>query len=379
MKKFHSKFLGITASIALASAISFTASAQTDVKIAIAGPVTGPVAQYGQMQIIGAKMAVEQINKKGGVKFGGKYHKLKAVVFDDACDPKQAVAVANRIVNDGIQYVVGHLCSSSTQPASDVYNDEDVVMVSPASTSPKITQRGFKMIFRTIGLDSMQGPIAGNYIANVIKPKNMAIIHDNQQYGQGIAKAVEKTVKARGVHVVMVEGITSGNKDFSTLIAKMKKNHVDFAYYGGYHPELGLILRQAREKGLHIQFMGPEGVGNKEISAIAGKASEGLIVTLPPSFDKLPQNKALVAAFKAKHEDSSGAFVMTSYAAVDVIAEAIQHVNANDPVKVAKYLHKGTFKTPIGNISFDKKGDLKNARFVLYTWHADGTKTPIKQ
>ena len=378
MNKFQRSLSGIASSVVLLGAVVAAPANAQDIKIALAGPVTGPVAQYGDMQMIGAKMAIEQINAKGGIKVGGKMHKLKAEVFDDACDPKQAVAVANKIVNEGIHYVVGHLCSGSTQPASDIYEDEGIVMVTAASTSPKITQRGFKMIFRTIGLDSMQGPIAGDYIANVIKPKRMAIIHDKQQYGEGIATAVKKTVEAKGVNVVLFDGNTSGDKDFSALIAKLKKDKVDFVYYGGYHPELGLILRQASEKGLHVQFMGPEGVGNKELSTIAGKASEGLLVTLPPSFDKLPKNKALVKDFLAKKEDPTGAFVMTAYAAAEVIADGIQGVGKDDPIKVAKYIHTHSFKTPIGKIAFDKKGDLKNARFVIYHWHSDGTKTKIK-
>ena len=168
--------------IALTGAASYTLAADT-IKIGLAGPVTGAVAQYGDMQFIGAQMAIEQINKKGGV--DGK--QLEGVVYDDACDPKQAVAVANKIVNDGISFVVGHLCSSSTQPASDIYEDEGILMITAASTSPEITSRGYKLIFRTIGLDSLQGPTAGNYIADHVKPKNVAVIHDKQQYGEGIA------------------------------------------------------------------------------------------------------------------------------------------------------------------------------------------------
>nr|BFE90958.1 hypothetical protein GCM10020185_14940 [Pseudomonas brassicacearum subsp. brassicacearum] len=161
---------------------------------------------------------------------------------------KQAVAVANKVVNDGVKFVVGHLCSSSTQPASDIYEDEGVVMITPAATSPDITARGYKMIFRTIGLDSAQGPAAGNYIADHVKPKIVAVLHDKQQYGEGIASAVKKTLEGKGVKVAVFEGVNAGDKDFSSMIAKLKQANVDFVYYGGYHPELGLILRQSQEK-----------------------------------------------------------------------------------------------------------------------------------
>lgn len=371
MKK-HNKLVRLGASVLLMGAAAFT-QAET-IKIALAGPVTGPVAQYGDMQMIGAKMAIEKINEAGGV----NGDMLEGVVYDDACDPKQAVAVANKVVNDGIKFVVGHLCSSSTQPASDIYEDEGILMVTAASTSPDITERGYTMVFRTIGLDSHQGPIAGNFIADNIKPENVAIIHDKQQYGEGIASAVKKTVEDKGVNVVMYEGITAGDKDFSSLIAKMQKANVDFVYYGGYHPELGLILRQSAEKGLKARFMGPEGVGNKDISQIAGEASEGLLVTLPPSFDADPRNKGLVESFKAKDQDPSGAFVLTSYSAVQVMADAMKKTGGTDTDAIQKAMRSMTFDTPTGKIEFDEKGDLKEFNFVVFNWHADGTKSVAK-
>ena len=369
--KIGKSLLSLGASIFMMSAAT-VASAET-LKIALAGPVTGPVAQYGEMQFIGAKMAIEQINKAGGVL--GK--QLEGVVYDDACDPKQAVAVANKIVNDGIKYVVGHLCSSSTQPASDVYEDEGILMITAASTSPEITSRGYKMVFRTIGLDSLQGPTAGKYIVENVKPKAMAIIHDKQQYGEGIATAVKQTVENAGIKVALFEGINAGDKDFSALIQKMKQANVDFVYYGGYHPELGLLLRQSAEKGLKVGYMGPEGVGNKEISAIAGEASEGLLVTLPKSFDQDPKNQALVAAFKEKNQDPTGPFVFPSYAAVQVMTEAMKKAGTTDTAKVATAIRANSFETPTGTLSFDEKGDLKDFSFVVYKWHADGTKTAM--
>ncbi len=370
-KIFNRKLATLTTAIALAGAVS--ANAADTVKIALAGPVTGSVAQYGDMQFVGAKMAIEQLNKAGGV--NGK--QLEGVVFDDACDPKQAVAVANKIVNAEIRYVVGHLCSSSTQPASDIYEDEGILMITAASTSPDITTRGYEMIFRTIGLDSMQGPTAANYIINSIKPEKIAVIHDKQQYGEGLASTVKDLVSKAGIDVALYEGVTAGDKDFSALIAKLKKEDVDFIYYGGYHPELGLILRQSAEKGLDVTFMGPEGVGNKDISAIAGEASEGLLVTLPKSFDKDPANAKLVEAFRAKNEDPTGPFVFPAYSAVQVMVDGMNITKSEDPEEVAKALRTNSFKTPTGELGFDNKGDLKQFSFVVYKWHSDGSKTVL--
>ena len=368
----NKKLASLTGALVLSAGISFSHAADT-IKIALAGPVTGPVAQYGDMQFIGAKMAVDQINRAGGV--NGK--KLEALVYDDACDPKQAVAVANKIVNDDVRFVVGHLCSASTQPASDIYEDEGILMITAASTSPDITARGYELIFRTIGLDSMQGPTAARYIINSVNPKNMAVIHDKQQYGEGLASTVKTAVEKAGIKVALYEGVTAGDKDFSALIAKLKKEKVDFVYYGGYHPELGLILRQSAEKRLKVTFMGPEGVGNKDISAIAGDASEGLLVTLPKSFDQDPANAQLVAAFKARNQDPSGPFVFPAYSAVQVMAEGMKLTRGEQPEAVAKSLRNNSFKTPTGTLGFDHKGDLKDFSFVVYEWHSNGTKTAL--
>lgn len=372
MTKATKQISKLFAAMVLAGVASHSFAADT-ITIGIAGPKTGPVTQYGDMQFIGAKQAIKDINAKGGV--DGKM--LEAKEYDDACDPKQAVAVANKVVNDGVKFVVGHLCSSSTQPASDIYEDEGVIMITPAATSPDITTRGYKMIFRTIGLDSAQGPAAGNYIADHVKPKVVAVLHDKQQYGEGIASAVKKTLEAKRVKVAVFEGLNAGDKDFSSIIQRLKQNNVDFVYYGGYHPELGLILRQSKEKGLKAKFMGPEGVGNDSISQIAQDASEGLLVTLPKSFDADPANKAVVDAIKADGKDPSGPFVFPAYSAVQLIAEGIKAAKSEDTAKVAEAIHKGTFKTPTGDLSFDAKGDLKDFQFVVYEWHFNKPKTEV--
>ncbi|MDF7659976.1 branched-chain amino acid ABC transporter substrate-binding protein [Erwiniaceae bacterium L1_54_6] len=362
----------------VALAMSHAALAK-DIKIAIVGAATGPVAQYGDMQFTGAAQAIKDINAKGGV----NGDKLVGVEYDDACDPKQAVAVANKVVNDGIKYVIGHLCSSSTQPASDIYNDEGVLMITPAATAPELTARGYADVLRTTGLDSDQGPTAANYILDTIKPKRIAVVHDKQQYGQGLAESVQKTLKAKGGNVVLFEGITAGDKDFSTLIARLKKDNVDFVYYGGYYPELGQILRQAKAAGLNAGFMGPEGVGNASLSNIAGDASEGLYVTLPKRYDQLPGNKAIVDAIKANtapnRKDPTGPFVWTTYAAIQSLVAGIERSKSDEPDAIAKNLKEGApVPTVMGDLSWDQKGDLKGFEFGIFKWHKDGSSTAIK-
>ena len=362
----------MAAVLATAGLAAFTSANAETIKIAIAGPMSGSVAQYGDMVKAGALTAIEQINAAGGA----NGNKFEAVLMDDACEPKQAVAVANKIVSQGIHYVIGHVCSGSTIPASDIYENEGIVMVTPSATAPQLTEtKKRKFIFRTIGRDDQQGPAAAQYIISKVKPKKVAVLHDKQSYGQGIASSVKKDLEAAKIPVAVFEGINAGDSDYSAVITKLKSQGVDFVYFGGYHPEMGLLLRQAREQGVKAAFMGPEGVGNKDVTAIAGPASEGMLVTLPADFSADPANAALVKAFADKKRDANGPFQMPAYAAVKIIGDAIAGAKSTDPTKVAAYMHKNAFTTPIGKVEYDAKGDLKSFKFVVYTWHKDASKT----
>ena len=345
-----------------------------DIKGAVVGAMSGPVAQYGDQEFTGAEQAVADINAKGGI----KGNKLQIVKYDDACDPKQAVAVANKVVNDGIKYVIGHLCSSSTQPASDIYEDEGILMITPAATAPELTARGYQLILRTTGLDSDQEPTAAKYILEKVKPQRIAIVHDKQQYGEGLARAVQDGLKKGNANVVFFDGITAGEKDFSTLVARLKKENIDFVYYGGYYPEMGQMLRQARSVGLKTQFMGPEGVGNASLSNIAGDAAEGMLVTMPKRYDQDPANQGIVDALKADKKDPSGPYVWITYAAVQSLATALERTGSDEPLALVKDLKANGANTVIGPLNWDEKGDLKGFDFGVFQWHADGSSTAAK-
>ena len=361
----------VVAALGLAGITMLSTAHAQSIKIAMVIPTTGPLTQYGDMVKEGVNTALEQINAAGGI----NGNKIEAVIVDDACEPKQGPVAANRVVNSKIQYVVGPVCSGAAIAAAPIYNNEGVVVVTPSATSPALTEgKNYTSIFRTIGRDDQQGPFAAKFIAQNVKPKKVAVLHDKQSYGQGIATAVRDTLKADGVNVALFEGINAGDSDYSAVITKLKSNGIDFVYYGGYHPEMGLLLRQSAEQGLKVRIMGPEGVGNPEINAIAGPAVEGMLVTLPADFASNPKNAALVKAFKDKKRDPSGSFQMGSYTAVQVIADSIKAVG-NDGVKVAKHLHTATFDTPLGKLAWDAKGDLKAYDFQVFNWHKDGSKT----
>ena len=353
------------------AALASAAQAET-IRIALPGPMTGPVTQYGDMSRAGAMTAVEQINAAAGP--NGNTFVLMPI--DEACEPKQAVSVANKIVSQGIKFVVGHLCSGATIAASDIYENEGIVMISPASTAPQLTEaKPRHYIFRTIGRDDQQAPAAAHYIAQKLKSQRVAVLHDKQSYGQGLAYSVKATLEADKVPVVLFEGINAGENDYSAVITKLKAQKVDTIYYGGYFPEMGLLMRQAREQGLKAIFVGPEGAGNKNLNAIAGDAAEGMLLTQPSDFSSMPANAAIKQAFLNKNRDPVGGFQLPTYAAVQVIAAAIAANHSSDPEKVAAYLHSHSFDTAIGAIEFTPKGDLKVFKFDIYTWHKDGTST----
>lgn len=348
-------------------------TARAEILIGIAGPLSGPVAQYGDMQFTGARLAIEHINASGGI----NGQSLVAVEADDACEPRKAVAAAQQLISQNVRFVVGHLCSSSTQPASDLYEEQGILMITPASTSPEITRRDYRLVFRTTGLDSMQGTIAAQYLA-ARGIRRAGIVHDGQQYGEGIARQVHTTLRKLGVDVPVFEEIISGERDFSALISRLRQSGVEAVYYGGYHTELGQILRQADAAGLELLFMGPEGVGNRDLNTIAGAAADGLLITLPPDFSQRPGNKHLVAELEAREIDASGPFVLTAYTAVQLIAEGLRQVGEN-PEEVARVLRQGRFSTPVGELSFRNNGDLNHFEFMVYRWNQDGTRTLLSE
>ncbi len=362
----------VAAALGLSMSLSMSAAQAETITFAIAGPYTGPLTQYGEMVQQGVNTFVELTNEQGGVL--GK--QIEVVVVDDACEPKQGPVVANRIVNDGINYVIGHVCSGATIAATDIYNDEGIIMISPSATAPAVTEgKGYDTIFRTIGRDDQQGPAAAEVIINEIRPNKVAVLHDKQSYGQGIAQAVRDRLNEADVDVVMFEGINAGDTDYSAVITKLKSSGAEFVYYGGYHPEMGLLLRQGAEQDLDITFMGPEGAGNPDINAIAGDAVEGMLVTLPSDFTQEPDNKAIVDAFLEKGRDPGGAFQLTAFSAAKALATALEAVGEDDPILVSEWLHENEVDTPIGLLSWNEQGDLNEFQFDVFEWHTDGSKS----
>jgi branched-chain amino acid transport system substrate-binding protein len=362
--------LKLLAGSALVAVLSLASTAKADIVIGLIAPLTGPVAAYGEQVKNGAQVAVDEINKKGGV-LG---EKLVLKLADDAGDPKQGVSAANQLVGDGIRFVVGPVTSGVAVPASDVFAENGVLMVTPTATAPDLTNRGLTNILRTCGRDDQQAEVSAAYVAEKYKDKRVAIINDKGQYGRGLADAFKATLNKAGVTEVMDESINPGEKDFSALTTRLKADNVDVIYFGGYHPEAGLMARQLADISLKAQIIGGDGLSNTEYPAIGGDAANGTMFTNASDALKNPDSKAAVAALAAANIPAE-AFTLNAYAAVEVLAAGIEKAkSAEDSAAVADALKTGEpVATAIGNVTYGASGDMTSQSFSLYKW--EGGKT----
>ena len=334
-----------------------------DITIAVAGPMTGSEAAFGEQFKRGALKAVDDINARGGL----MGRKLVVTMGDDACDPKQARSVAEELSAKKVPFVAGHFCSGSSIPASEVYLENGVLQISPASTNPMLTERNLPNVFRTCGRDDNQGKVAAAYVATKFKGKVVAIVDDKSGYGQGLAAEFEKGLVAAGITPVFHESITTGDRDYSALATKLKQAKVDILYLGGYKTEGGLIVRQMRDQGLTNTLMGGDSLVTEEYWAITGNAGEGTLMTFSPDPRLLPQNTDLVKYFRAQNYEPE-AYTLYTYATIQAWVQAAEKAKTTDWKKVAEVLKADKFDTAIGQIGFDAKGDVVGPTYVVYVW-----------
>jgi branched-chain amino acid transport system substrate-binding protein len=367
----------IFGTLAVATVALMAVPAFAQIKIGAAGPMTGSDAVFGEQMKRGAEMAVADINAAGGV----NGQKLELVVGDDACDPKQATAVANKMVSDKVVFVAGHYCSSSSIPASEIYKEGKILQITPASTNPALTDgafaKGNTTVFRTVGRDDIQGPTMAAYVLKNNKNAKIAIIHDKTTYGKGVADEFKKALNAGGVKEVMYEAITRGDKDFTALISKMKAAKIDLMVLGGYHPEGAAIIKQSREQGLSSTLVGFDALATDEFAKLGGSATNGVLMSFPPKAEDDPKNAALVKKFRDAKYNPEG-YTLFSYAAVKAWADAANKAKSTDPAKVAAALRSGKYDSTVGPLEFDQKGDIKQPVYDIYIWK-DGNYAPIKK
>ncbi|MBD9442404.1 ABC transporter substrate-binding protein [Pseudomonas sp. PDM04] len=356
--------------LAVATALGVSAFAQADIKIGVAGPMTGANAAFGEQYMKGAQAAADAVNAAGGV----NGEKIVLVKGDDACEPKQAVTVAKDLTNQKVAGVVGHFCSSSTIPASEIYDEAGIIAITPGSTNPQVTERGLSAMFRMCGRDDQQGIVAGDYIVDVLKGKKVVVLHDKDTYGQGLADATKAQLEKRGVKPVLYEGLTRGEKDFSAVVTKIRAAGADVVYFGGLHPEAGPLVKQLRTEGLKdVKFMSDDGIVTDELVTTAGgpQYTNGVLMTFGADPRLLPDSKAVVDAFRKAGTEPEG-YTLYAYASVQALAAAFNGAKSNEGEKAAAWLKANPVKTVMGEKTWDSKGDLKVSDYVVYEWDANG-------
>jgi branched-chain amino acid transport system substrate-binding protein len=341
------------------------AAGGTEVRIGHVGPLTGGIAHLGKDNENGARLAIDEANA-AGIKIGGNAVKFTLVAEDDQADPKVGTTVAQKLVDAKVAGVVGHLNSGTSIPASPIYNQAGIPVISGSATNPKLTEQGFKNQFRVVGRDDQQGPAIASYLAGERKPKLVAVIDDATAYGEGIANEVEKTLKAANIKVLPREKGTDKTTDWKAILTKLRGRNPDAVFYGGMDATGGPLLKQGRELGIKAVFSFGDGACTDKMKELAGDAAEGLLCSqagIPPQ----AADKKFLDAYKKKFNTDPILYSPFTYDAANLLIEAMKKANSTDPKKYLPELQKISFTGASGPISFDEKGDRKNAEITIFT------------
>jgi branched-chain amino acid transport system substrate-binding protein len=354
----------------LAIAFAFATAANAEVRIGLAVPLTGPIAWGGALTKQGFDLAVADLNEVDGV----LAQSIETVVADDYCDPEQAVAAAAKLIEAEVRAVFGHECSGAAIAASKMYAEAGILLMSNFATNPMLTEQGLSNVFRVIGRDDQQGKIAADLLADLFPDAPIAIVHDAGAYGMGLAEEVRVSLRDRGIEETLFETIEPGGLDYSGILEKMRAADVQVLYYGGYIQEVGLLARQAHERGYDLQLIAGDGVGTEDFALIAGAAAEGTLFTYPPNPRSNPEAVPLASRL-ARQPGEEGTF--TAYAALQAWAQAVDKAGTFETEAVAEALRSHEFDTVLGRIGFNAKGDVTGYNtFVWYRWH-DGDYAPV--
>lgn len=346
--------------------------AKADINVAFTGPLTGPVAVYGEAALLGIQQAIDDVNKAGGI----NGQKILLKTYDDQCDPKQAVAVANRVVADAIPFVIQGDCSGSSIAAAKVFMDENILVINSVASNPQFTDEGGPAIFRASFRDDHVAPVLAEAIVKRFPHEKLAILNDQSTYGYGIAEGVRELVNKGGLKEVFFDSYDPASRDFSALITRLKEKDIQVLFVGGYPVEIATLARELGEAGLNIQIVAGD-LSDQDFWKIAGKAGEGALFALPAD----PGKNKSAAFLKAKLDEAKetyNAYTFYGYAAAQVLAQGLEAMPEAGPSALAALLHQKTFDTVLGPWRFDKKGDIDNVPIALYRWH-DGAFTEVEK
>ncbi len=340
-------------------ALAMASSVRAEVRIGLAAPLTGSLAWAGGDTLEGAKLAVADLNAQGGV-LG---EPIELITADDYCEGEQALAAANKLVAYDVAFVAGHQCSGAAIPASKIYAQAGILMISTFATNPKLTEQGLQNVFRVVGRDDAQGKIAADLLAERWRDQPIAILHDGQAYGRGLAEETRKRLNERGVPEALFDQITPGQGDYFAAIERMRTERITVLYYGGYAPEAALIIRQARDAGYDVQLVSGDALANEDFGLIAGPAADGALMTQVPRPSAIPAAVALSDRLDRPNVESA----FTAYAAIEVWARAAEIAGTFETEAVAETLRGHVFDTVLGTIGFDAKGDVTG--YDTFTWY----------
>jgi branched-chain amino acid transport system substrate-binding protein len=342
-------------------AISFAANT---IKIGVAGPHSGDLAAYGIPTKEAAEMIAAQVNAAGGV-LGMQ---VEVLPMDDQCKPEIATNAATKLVSEGVNMVIGHVCSGATKAALGIYKEANIIAISPSATNPPLTQSGeYPNFYRTIAPDDDQGKLAANFATDKLGAKKIAILHDKGDYGKGFADFAQQFIEAGGkAKIVLFEGVTPGAMDYSAVVQKIRKEGADAVIFGGYHPEASKLVAQMNKKRMKIPFIGPDGVKGDGFLEIAGADAEGVYATGPMDVSAFAENKQAKADYIAKYGKEPGTFFDQGYAAMQAALNAFKVSGGTEYAGLEKALKSSYVDTAVGKIKFDAKGDAEGVGFSVF-------------
>jgi branched-chain amino acid transport system substrate-binding protein len=354
-------------------AVLWARVAGAEVLIGMAGPMTGKNAWFGEQMERGAALAVADINAAGGV-LG---QQVQLITADDFCDPEQAVAAAKKLVSEGVIFVVGHYCSHSSIPASEIYEAAGVLMISPTSSNPLLTELGRANVFRVQTRDDAVGVVAGNYLADHWPDRKIGILHDDTTFGKGVAELTKKQLNGRGPTEAIYQAYVPGGNNYGAEIAELQAADIAVVFIGGYHTEIALMARAARDRGYLVQLIAGLNLATEEFGLIAGAAAEGTLFIDAPDPRRRTEAAPVVERFRASGFEPEGSTLL-SYGAVQAWAQAAEKSGSLELEAMIASLREHQFDAVLGSIDFDDKGDLAVQSPVLYVWHADGEYMPLE-
>ncbi len=366
MKQMRMIPLGITVFMAV-TALAFCSSmavAKDTIKFGVAGAHSGELASYGLPSINAAKLVIDQVNAKGGI--NGKMIELLAE--DDVCKPEVATNTATKLISEGVDVVLGHICSGATKAALPIYNNAGILVMSPSATNPGLTKSGdYPNFFRTIAPDDAQAKVDVEFAINKLGYTKIAVLHDKGDYGKGFAEFVKKFVEESGkAEVVLFEGITPGQPDYSAVLNKVERKGAETIIFGGYHPEASKLVSMMKKKRVKGTFISDDGVKDITFIKVAGKAAEGAYASGPTDNAANPLSQKAIKDHKDTFKADPGAFFENAYAATLVMLNAIEKAGSTDLEALKKVLQTEKVDTPVGSINFDERGDAIGVGFAVY-------------